>query len=154
MNTSSTRILLIQIFSVLFVVSCGSKSLGTFKGMVDGLLPQKVGSYTKETQVGRFTSEIPNAEGFIEYKVVGYVASKDNWVLLMAANFNSRENATKALTAVKAKAFKLDSNNVKASGEKRKGTSSVGERFEGVSKSLFGPQYLIYWTNGSVLFNA
>lgn len=141
--------------SVLSISACRSSSLGTFKGLLEPLFPGQIGKYAKDTGNASVPEYMSKREdlGFIEYKNFVYLSVPDRiGVNVTAFNYASPEQATKALSLAKAEGLKQGK--IADAGEKKKGWSTVGERFVGTNDGIFGTVYKICWTNGSVLFCA
>ncbi len=156
-----TKSVVAFVTALLFFTACSSPLLNTYKGSAKDLLPEQVNNYKKGDKVPAGTLGIGNAsKGLKTIDEEAAIYSLNNKSLRFSAIvFDSPESATKVLKVFRLGASSEQGINVKNDGEKKKGWSTLGDRFE--IEALLPvrrdetPKVTeqIYWTNGSVLFS-
>jgi hypothetical protein len=151
-------------FSLTVVGAYSSASSLNFnQGNLTDLFPDKVNDYKRIKIVSGKVAPgkegnlplglMPHKErlGYIEDAGAAYVSSTNKAVIIQAIKFSPPENAKEALQI-----FKKDpapSVELKEVGEKKKGSSTVGERVVIIGTNSKGEERLVnIWTNGSLLF--
>ena len=163
---SQTRAVAFVVMSLCLVgMSCSGSALeNPHKGSLVSLLPEKVGKYGRNPDIHTPRHLAVGVEYYQQSLNGTDALGTEYWVSddksknlgIIVVNFSSAEGAKEALKKLQKWLYEGQGKPANAKikeGAKRKGFSSVGERFEMCKESGGGCKVSeIIWTNGSVLF--
>jgi len=162
--------LLLLIVSIVLFFALSNKSLGNYNGSLSDLFPDKIGDFKKVSTPSHWKADAPPylkvKDSYLASYQIPEVApppSREKPPLghcdatLSVLNFFSTDEAKEGMKEIRRQQFSDTLGDGKpefqiTEGSKKKGLSTVGDRFEIVGNIPMGRVFAVMWTNGSVLF--